>query len=384
MGKYHNGKKRSTLKRFLNGLIAGALTIALALSFCAPVHADMPDKDFIDVSHWNNNSGLPLSFYQTIKAGGYMAAVVKVSDSTSYLDPTASVNIANAHAAGLKVHAYHFARLTSTADAKAEAEWFATCLKNVGFKSSYGIVVADVELATASKSKLTSYTNAFLAKMKAKGYKVDLYTGSSFYKSYLDANKLSVKDPWLARYNNVSAEPAWYNGKKGAWQWTSSEQINGRNFDVSQDFAGKYTKSVSSTVGKIKSISLVNYLKSKGKPWSYAARAKLAKSYGIRNYTGTAAQNLAIVAKLKAGVKPVKLYNSKDYLSGVKNVKTTKTVYMYRSINFAIKYRVAKFKKGTVFTIKTTGHSPVKQVPRLKTKSGLWITANKKFVKKVK
>jgi GH25 family lysozyme M1 (1,4-beta-N-acetylmuramidase) len=365
-------------------LVALVLTIALALSFCLPANAAEPSKDFVDVSHWNNNQGLPLSFYQTIKQGGYKAAVVKVSDSTSYLDPTASVNIANAHAAGLKVHAYHFARLTSTADAKAEADWFATCLKNVGFKSSYGIVVADVELATASKSKLTSYTNTFLDEMKSKGYEVDLYTGSSFYKSHLDAEKLSVNDPWLARYNNGSAEPNWHNGKKGAWQWTSSEQINGNNFDVSQDFAGKYTKSASKTVGKIKSISLVNYLKSKGKPWSYSARAKLAKSYGINNYAGTAAQNLALVAKLKAGVKPVKLYNYKDYLSGVKKVKTSKTIYLYRSTNFAGNYRVAKFKKGTIFTIKTTGHSPVKQVPRLKTKSGYWITANKKLVKKVK
>ncbi|WP_373689481.1 GH25 family lysozyme, partial [Sporolactobacillus shoreicorticis] len=43
-----------------------------------------------------------------------------------------------AHIWTLKVHAYHFARLTSTEDAKAEADWFAACLKNVGFKASYG------------------------------------------------------------------------------------------------------------------------------------------------------------------------------------------------------------------------------------------------------
>nr|WP_304654864.1 GH25 family lysozyme [Sporolactobacillus sp. STSJ-5] len=365
--------------------MALVLSLALTFSFCLPASAATPDKDFVDVSHWNNNSGLPLSFYQTIKAGGYKAAVVKVSDATNYLDPTASVNIANAHAAGLKVHAYHFTRLTSTADANAEANWFATCLKNVGFKASYGIVVADVETTNGvSKPKLTDYTNMFLKAMQDKGYMVDLYTGSSFYKSHLDADKLSVNEPWLARYNNGSAEPSWNNGKKGAWQWTSSEVINGRYFDVSQDFAGKYTKSVSKTVGKIKSISLVNYLKSKGKPWSYAAREKLAKQYGINNYTGTAAQNLALVAKLQSGIKPAKLYNPKDYLSGVKKVKTTKTVYLYRSTNFAGKYRVAKFKKGTLFTIKATGNSPIKQVPRLKTKSGFWITANKKYVKVVK
>jgi GH25 family lysozyme M1 (1,4-beta-N-acetylmuramidase)/LysM repeat protein len=367
-------------------LVALVLTFALALSFCLPVSAATPDKDFVDVSHWNNEGGLPLSFYQTIKTGGYKAAVVKVSDASNYLDHTASVNIANAHAAGLKVHAYHFARLTSTEDAKAEAEWFTACLKSVGFKSGYGMAVADVELATASKSALTSYTNTFLQAMRDKGYEVDLYTGSSFYKSRLDPDKLSIKDPWLARYNNGSAEPVWHNGKKGAWQWTSSERINGRNFDVSQDFAGKYTKSVSKTVGKIKSISLVNYLKSKGQPWLYSAREKLAKEYGITNYTGTAAQNLALVAKLKAGVKPakqpvIKQRNAAQYLpKSTKKITTKRTVYLYRSTNFSGKYRVAKFKKGTVFTI-TGSKLSAGGTLRFKTKSGFYVTANKDYVK---
>lgn len=373
------------MKRIIDGFIAGALTIMLVLSFSLPADAETPSKDFVDVSHWNNSQGLPLSFYQTIKRGGYKAAVVKVSDSTNYLDPTASVNVANAHAAGLKVNAYHFARLTSAADAKAEAAWFVTCLKNVGFKSSYGIVVADVEITNGvSKSNLTSYANTFLAAMKAKGYKTDLYTGSGFYQAHLDADKLSVKDPWLARYSASYQQPAWHDGKKGAWQWTDAEQINGQGFDVSQDFAGKYTKSVSASVGKIKSVSLVDYLKSKKLSASFSARKKLALKYGINDYTGTAAQNIALVAKLKAGVKPAKLYNPVDYLSTAKKVKTTRTVYLYRSTNFSGKYRAAKFKKDTIFTIKATGHSPIKQVPRLKTKSDLWITANKSFIKKLK
>jgi GH25 family lysozyme M1 (1,4-beta-N-acetylmuramidase) len=377
----------TVLHKLINGLISGALTILLVLSFCAPfpVHAAEPSKDFVDVSHWNNSKGLPLSFYQTIKRGGYKAAVVKVSDSTNYLDPTASVNVANAHAAGLKVNAYHFARLISTADAKTEADWFTTCLKNVGFKSSYGITVVDVEVTEGkSKSALTSYANTFISAMQSKGYKTDLYTGFSFYNSSLDPNNLSVKDPWLARYSASYQQPAWNDGKRGAWQWTDNEVINGQSFDVSQDFAGKYTKSVSSTVGKIKSISLVDYLKSKGKAWSFSARKKLATEYGISDYTGTAAQNIALVAKLKAGVKPAKLYNPADYLSTVKKVKTTRTVYLYRSTNFSGKYRTAKFKKNTIFTIKSAGKSPVKKLPRLKTKSGYWITANKKYVKAVK
>ncbi|MDF2519247.1 MAG: lyzozyme [Sphingobacterium sp.] len=263
MGKYHKQRKRSVLKKFIDGLIAGALTIALALSFVAPAQA-APRVDFIDVSHWNKEGGLPLSFYQTLKAGGIDGVVVKVSDGSTYIDPAASVNIANAKQAGMSVNAYHFARLTSVTDAQNEAKWFDKQLKYVGFdKLKDGIVVADVELKTASKANLTEYTNAFISEMHQLGYPtVDVYSGSAFYQSSLDPSKLSVKDPWLARYNGGTTEPAWYNGKKGAWQWSSSYKFSGisGNFDVSQDFAGKYSDTDiapnSTPTGQVKKIQI--------------------------------------------------------------------------------------------------------------------------------
>lgn len=46
--------------------------------------------------------------------------------------------------------------------------------------------------------------------------------------------------------------------------------------------------------------SIVDYLNAQGKDSSYKARAALAKSHSIKNYTGTAAQNTALLAKLRA------------------------------------------------------------------------------------
>jgi LysM repeat protein len=313
LGKYHK-RKRSFMKRFINGLISGALTIALVLSFIAPAHA-APKVDFIDVSHHNGQSGLPLSFYQTLKASGIDSVVVKVSDGRNYIDPAASVNVANASQSGMVVNAYHFARFTSTSEAKQEADWFNKQLQYVGFsKLKDGIVVVDVELKTANRSTLTDAVNSFVTEMHQLGYpEVDLYSGSSFYNSSLDPSKLSIADPWLARYSGGKYEPSWYKGIKGAWQWSSSYKFNGMAgyFDVSQDFAGKYTDTVmapnATDTGKVKkigSVSLVNWLKQHKRSWSYSARAKLAKSYGIANYSGTVAQNLALLSKLKSGVKP--------------------------------------------------------------------------------
>lgn len=325
------------LKRFI---IEPVAAVALAFSFGLSAFAATPDIDFIDVSHHNAEKGLPLAFYQTVKASGVQGVVVKVSEGTGYLDPSASVNIANAKAAGMVVSAYHFARYTSVASAKAEAAHFDKSLRAVGFnKATDGYVVVDVEATNLpnNAAKLTEYTNAFIAQMKALGYpKVDLYTGNAFYHSRLQPAKLTVSKPWLARYPLYPATgkpaPVFSNGT-GAWQWSSDYVFPGLEsygrFDVSVDYAGKYTSTktgASATkpgvVKPVGSVSLVDYLHSKGKPFDYASRAKLATQYGITNYSGTAAQNIALLEKLKSGVKPAPAAASKTNMYVVKRGDT--------------------------------------------------------------
>lgn len=68
--------------------------------------------------------------------------------------------------------------------------------------------------------------------------------------------------------------------------------------------------------------SIVDYLKSIGTNSSFANRAKLAAQHGIRNYKGTAAQNLDLLNKLRAG-KPaaqkgdMKTNSIVDYLKSI-------------------------------------------------------------------
>src|SRR5699024_1979233 len=47
--------------------------------------------------------------------------------------------------------------------------------------------------------------------------------------------------------------------------------------------------------------SVVDYLNSQGKDSSFSARKKLANQYGIKNYKGTAKQNIDLLNKLKSG-----------------------------------------------------------------------------------
>ncbi|QIW88648.1 N-acetylmuramoyl-L-alanine amidase [Bacillus phage P59] len=57
--------------------------------------------------------------------------------------------------------------------------------------------------------------------------------------------------------------------------------------------------------GDMDTNSIVTYLNSIGVDSSYGNRAKLAAQYGIKGYEGSAAQNLALLEKMRNGAKPV-------------------------------------------------------------------------------
>jgi GH25 family lysozyme M1 (1,4-beta-N-acetylmuramidase)/LysM repeat protein len=301
--------------------------------------AQLPNVDFIDVSHYNYQSGLPLGFYQMIKRSGVKGVVVKVSEGTSYLDPAAAVNIANARQAGLEVSAYHFARYTSNSSAVQEAKWFDQMLKLVGFnKATDGYVVIDIEAANLANSpaNLTQYTNTFINEMKSLGYqKIDIYSSSYYYNSMFLPHSLIINKPWLASWpsNPVQGQPtANFSTGIGAWQWTSNYVFPGLaqygRFDASEDFAGKYTNQAGSSSPVVQPVpqtpqipqipqgqqtgtfSIVDYMKANGMDSSFPHRAALARQYGIYGYTGTAAQNLALLLKLKNGVMPAQNINT--------------------------------------------------------------------------
>ncbi len=78
-----------------------------------------PKQDFIDIS--SHNGEITVEQFKLIKSYGVSAVVVKLTEATSYRNPLAASQIANAKAAGLIVHAYHYSWFTTEAQAKAEA-----------------------------------------------------------------------------------------------------------------------------------------------------------------------------------------------------------------------------------------------------------------------
>ncbi|EKG4397287.1 M15 family metallopeptidase [Listeria monocytogenes] len=131
------------------------------------------------------------------------------------------------------------------------------------------------------------------------------------------------------------------------------------------------------------SLGLVDYMNMNKLDSSFANRKKLAAKYGIKNYSGTASQNTTLLAKLKAGKPHTPASNNTYYTENPGKIKTLVQCDLYNSVDFTEKHKTGgTYPVGTIFTI--TGMAKTKGgTPRLKTKSGYYLTANTKFVKKI-
>ncbi|EAG2694875.1 M15 family peptidase [Listeria monocytogenes] len=160
-------------------------------------------------------------------------------------------------------------------------------------------------------------------------------------------------------------------------------QFNFKGYGTDTFGKGASTSNSSKPSANANSLGLVDYMNLNKLDSSFANRKKLANQYGIKNYTGTATQNTTLLAKLKAGKSHTPASKNTYYTENPKKIKTLVQCDLYNSVDFTEKHKTGgTFPAGTVFTISGMGKTKG-GTPRLKTKSGYYLTANKKFVKKI-
>ncbi|HAB8813015.1 DUF5776 domain-containing protein [Listeria monocytogenes] len=162
-------------------------------------------------------------------------------------------------------------------------------------------------------------------------------------------------------------------------------QFNYKGYGTDTFGKGASTSNSSKPSANANSLGLVDYMNLNKLDSSFANRKKLATSYGIKNYSGTATQNTTLLAKLKAGKPHTPASSNKNtyYTENPGKIKTLVQCDLYNSVDFTEKHKTGgTYPAGTVFTISGMGKTKG-GTPRLKTKSGYYLTANKKFVKKI-
>ena len=209
-------------------------------------------KSFVDVS--SHNGDISIGDYRTLANKGVGGVVVKLTEDTWYKNPNAENQIRNAQAAGLQVSTYHFSRYTSEEAARAEARFYISAAQRLNLPKNT-LMVNDFEDAKMQPN-INRTTQAWVDEMRKNGY-----TNLMFYTSasWLDENNLRKKGPvntaqfglqnfWVAQYPSPKlsvndAKSLRYNGKAGAWQFTSqAELLPGKHlFDHSVDYTGRFT-----------------------------------------------------------------------------------------------------------------------------------------------
>ena len=209
-------------------------------------------KTFVDVS--SHNGSISVNDYRTLANKEVGGVVVKLTEGTTYRNPYAGEQARNAQLAGLQVSAYTFSHYTSEEQARAEARHFISEARNLNLPKNT-VMVNDMEDAKM-KDNINRNTLAWADEMRKNGYTNLMYYTSA---SWIDENNLRGKGPvktaqfglenfWVAQYPTAKlstndAKTLRYNGRAGAWQFTSqAELLPGKHvFDHSVDYTGRFT-----------------------------------------------------------------------------------------------------------------------------------------------
>lgn len=267
----------------------------------------------IDVAKWNG-----VIDWAKVKKAGVEFAVLKVIDKSNKTESSFVRNYAGASAQGLLLDVYNYLYTTTETAAREAAKAVVNALAG----RKIGKVWADAEDACLKNKgiQLIRILNTYKAVIEAAGYEFGVYTGLSFYNSYIKPYKAYIDcDFWIARYPSTkdmtiamdppaSKKPAICHNLWG-WQHSSRGKVPGISGYVDMDIC--YTKVTSS--GTVQSTtayyprytgtsgSIVAALNTVGVNSSYATRKLIAKENGITGYVGSAKQNTQMLTLLKSG-----------------------------------------------------------------------------------
>lgn len=217
------------------------------------LNADEPAQHapsyFIDIS--SHNGVISVSDYQRLKSQGITGVVVKLTEGTSYTNPYARAQIANAQAAGLRVSAYHYSHYETAAEARAEAQYFVRVAQSMGLSGST-TMVNDMEERSMLNSDLNANTQAWKDEMTRLGYSNNVYyTMASWLDTKggkLNTAKFGLSNLWVAHYlyaytylDQESAKSLSYYSNTAAWQYTSVSPKLSHALDESIDYTGRFT-----------------------------------------------------------------------------------------------------------------------------------------------
>lgn len=202
-----------------------------SLSQGTSVNADIHG---IDVSAYN-----VITDYNKVKKAGVQFAILKIIRKDLRIDKLFTTHLDGFKSCGIPIiGVYNYSYATTVAKARADAEKVVSYLKQYGLKTTVYLDIED-DCQKNLGATLISVINAYQDIIEINGFQFGLYTGMSFYNSYIKPYKSSLKCDieWIARYPssasmkiadtlNVSKKPDVGIDIEG-WQYSSTGVIDG-------------------------------------------------------------------------------------------------------------------------------------------------------------
>lgn len=285
-------------------------------------------RKLIDVSSYNG-----VVDWKKAKSYGYQGAILKIIRKDLNRDKKFDENFTTCNENEIGWGVYNYSYATTATKAKSDMKLVCDILDKIDkthFVYGVWFDIEDKVQASLSKARIAEIINAAQGTVESRGYKFGVYTGMSYYNEHIDRKLVKCNNWWIARYYNgnermqIATNP---DEKKKptaaniAWQYTSSGRFprvistgNSGNFDLNvlykEPAAKKLEENTKKPIKKKityyprykgKSSSIVDALKVSGINPSKNNRKKIAALNGIKNYSGTAAQNTRLLNLLKKG-----------------------------------------------------------------------------------
>lgn len=202
----------------------------------------------IDVSEWQGN--LTKNNWLKVKNSGIQFAILRCGYTTygkskkKYVDRYFENNYKICKEIGLPIGVYYYSCATSETEAKEEANFVLSLIKNKKFE--YPVVIdtednhninkstnSPVSQASIGKYKLTPLIKTFCEIIESKGYYVSIYASTYWFKNNLILEDLKLYDKWIAQWSKTVS----VSYKYGMWQYSSQGTVNGLSDNIDLDYA---------------------------------------------------------------------------------------------------------------------------------------------------
>lgn len=267
----------------------------------------------IDVAKWQG-----VIDWDKVKEDGVQFVILKATNKSNTVEDSFERNYKGATEQGIPVGVYNYSYATDVNKAYLDACAMINAIKGKSIKLKVWLDVED-SCQKGIGQKLIDIILMYKKTIESAGYEFGVYTGLSFYNSYIKPYASQIKcDFWIARYpsskkmtlseNPSTAKKPNIRHNLWGWQYSSTGKIAGikgnvdmnicyvadsEKIESTTEYFPAYTGNTGSFVAALNSLDITS---------SFSYRREIAKVNGITPYIGSAAANITMLTLLKQGM----------------------------------------------------------------------------------